>query len=130
MILVLKTDAPIAEISFYDDKGNKIHHYSWDADRKLARDLLQMLTELLATVSADFSSLKGVIVFKGPGSFTGLRIGITVANTIAYGQSIPIVGATGDYWIADGLNRLAKFESDQIVLPHYGAEANISTPKK
>lgn len=130
MILALKTDAPVAEISFYDDAGNKIHHYSWQAERKLARDLLEILTELLTTVEADFSALKGIVIYKGPGSFTGLRIGITVANTIAYAQSIPIVGTMGDYWITDGLSRLAKLESDQIVLPHYGAEANISQQKK
>lgn len=130
MILALKTDAPVAEVSFYDDKGNRLHHYSWQAERKLARDLLSILVDLLATVGSDFSDLKGVVVFKGPGSFTGLRIGITVANTIAYGQSIPIVGEKGDYWVTDGLSRLAKFESDQIVLPHYGLEPNISTPKR
>lgn len=32
----------------------------------------------------DFEDIKNVVVVKGPGSFTGLRIGITVANTIAY----------------------------------------------
>jgi len=129
MILALKTDAPIAEISFYDNEGTKLHHYSWQAERRLARDLLEILTELLATVSANFSDLKGVIVFKGPGSFTGLRIGITVANTIAYSQGIPIVGTLGERWINEGLGRLARYESDQIVLPHYGAEANISKPR-
>src|SRR5690348_3148525 len=106
MILALKTDAPVAEISFYDNSGTRLHHYTWPAERKLARDLLQMLTQLMATVGAEFSDLKGVIVFKGPGSFTGLRIGITVANTVAYAQSIPIVGEMGDYWITDGLGRL------------------------
>ena len=129
MILALKTDNPVAEISFYSPKGEKIHHYSWQADRQLAQTLMQVLTELMDVVQADFSALTGVVVYKGPGSFTGLRIGITVANTIAYAQNIPIVGALGDNWVNDGLNRLVKLESDRIVLPHYGAEANISKPK-
>ena len=130
MILALRTDNPTTEIYFYEPGGKKLHEYVWQADRQLAKDLLKVLVEQLAKVKAGFSDLTGIIVFEGPGSFTGLRIGITVANTIAYAQEIPIVGTKGEDWIKSGLDRLVKGETDKIALPHYGAEANISKPKR
>lgn len=130
MILTLRTDNPIAEIGIYDKDGKKLQYYTWQTDRNLAKELLAALIEQLKSVNATFASLTGVVVYQGPGSFTGLRIGITTANTIAYAQKIPIVGAQNDDWINAGLSRLGKDENDRVVLPHYGAEANISTPKR
>ncbi len=130
MILALRTDKPQVEIKLYEAGGKLLHEYSWQADRTLARDLLKVLIEQLKAAGGDFSSLKGVVVYEGPGSFTGLRIGLTVANTIAYAQDIPIVGAKDEDWVAAGISRLDGGESDRIVLPHYGAEANISVQKK
>lgn len=129
MILALRTDSPVAEIYLLGQTGKQLHKYSWQADRKLARDLLSVLTQQLKKAKVDFAALTGLVVYQGPGSFTGLRIGITVANTIAYAQNIPIVGAQGDDWLQTGVLRITKNQSDRIVLPHYGLEPNISTQK-
>jgi len=67
---------------------------------------------------------------KGPGSFTGLRIGITVFNTIADTNNVPIVGETGDSWQDKAIMRLENGENDHVVLPEYGSEANITKPRK
>jgi len=130
MILTIRTDKPDAEVALFDAGGKKQFDYTWHADRQLAKELLGVLRDQLANVGADFTTLTGVVVFKGPGSFTGLRIGITVANTLAYGLDIPIVATDGDSWRADGLKRLAENQNDRLALPHYGAEANITMPKK
>ena len=76
------------------------------------------------------NQLTRLIVFTGPGSFTGLRIGITTMNSLAYGLDIPIVGVNGEKWIENGLQRLNDGENDRIITPHYGAEANITSPRK
>lgn len=130
MILAIKTDNPTVEIYIYSPEGKQLLKHIWQADRRLAKELLGVLIEQLGRVDADFSGLTGLVVYQGPGSFTGLRIGITVANAIAYGQNIPIVGTQGNDWQQTGLERLQNGQNDRIVLPHYGAEANISTPKK
>jgi tRNA threonylcarbamoyladenosine biosynthesis protein TsaB len=129
MILFLKTDSPLCEMMLQKDDGTRIAR-PWRADRQLAKDLLNHVERLLKENDADWSDLTGLVVFQGPGSFTGLRIGITVMNTIAYAQSIPVVGAIGETWQEEGEARLKKGENDRIVLPEYGREARITTPRK
>ncbi len=124
MILAIRTDSPTAELYIYDD-GNLVAQKVWEAHRTLARDLLRECIELV-----DVDLLEGVMIYKGPGSFTGLRIGCTVANTMAYSQSIPIVGISGDDWAADVLGRLVSGDNDTSVLPDYGAEPRITSPQK
>ncbi|MCL2451547.1 tRNA (adenosine(37)-N6)-threonylcarbamoyltransferase complex dimerization subunit type 1 TsaB [Candidatus Saccharibacteria bacterium] len=132
MILALKTSGDPTEIYILDNTGKIIAEKKWDAGRTLARDLLSEIEKLLARteLAKGWEDLTGVIVFRGPGSFTGLRIGITVANAIAYGRNIPIVGTNGDDWLASGLKKLQKNQNNKIVLPEYGAPPNITKPKK
>jgi tRNA threonylcarbamoyladenosine biosynthesis protein TsaB len=129
MFLGIRTDAPLAEFYLYKN-AEKVAEKTWQADRELAKGLLAQLEAFLRENELTFHDLSGLFVFRGPGSFTGLRIGLTVMNTIAYAQSIPIVGTEGDNWIKAAVTRLNAGENDQIVLPHYGAEARITKPKK
>ena len=73
---------------------------------------------------------RGIGVMKGPGSFTGLRIGLTVTNTLADSLSAPIVGATGEDWRETALEKLRAGENEKIVMPEYGAVAHITAPRK
>lgn len=130
MILTLRTDKPEAEIGLFTPDGTQQTYYKWLADRQLAKELLTKIKQQLDENSANFTSLTGIVVFQGPGSFTGLRIGITVANTLAYGLEIPIVTAQGEDWVTIGLGKLQAGKNERMILPHYGAEANITMPKK
>jgi tRNA threonylcarbamoyladenosine biosynthesis protein TsaB len=130
MILTIRTDKPEAEIGIFAADGRQLDAHTWYAHRELADTLLTQLRDLLAGQQATFADITGVIVFRGPGSFTGLRIGITVANALAYGQSVPIVGAMGEDWISQGIEKLATHQNDKIILPEYGAEAHITVQKK
>jgi tRNA threonylcarbamoyl adenosine modification protein YeaZ len=152
MILAIKTSNDPAEIYLLDPAGKILAQKIWSPERRLARDLLGEIERLVIASEAKQSSdndldrhvphqsgegtrddkwrsLSGIIVFRGPGSFTGLRIGITTANTIAYALKIPIVGTNGENWLDDGMKKLAKKLSDKIVLPEYGAPANITKPR-
>lgn len=130
MILTIRTDKPEAEIGLFDTRGAKVAYETWHAHRELADTLLGKIRDILKDNDKDFSDLTGVVVFQGPGSFTGLRIGITVANAFAYGQNIPIMGTMGEEWIVDGIKKLTQEENQRIVLPEYGAEAHITKPRK
>lgn len=128
MILLLDTSTPTCFLAFRD--GDYMYETSWEAGRGLAKGLLAFIETELTTQGKAWSDVTGIAVFKGPGSFTGLRIGITVCNSLAYAQSIPIVGVMGETWREDGAARLRAGENDEIVLPEYGGEANITRPRK
>lgn len=128
MILLLDTSTPICRLSLVD--GDWHYDDQWQADRELAKGLLGYLHQQLQKNGKDWADISAVGVFQGPGSFTGLRIGLTVLNTLADAQGIAIVGATGGDWQATVLARLNARENDKIVLPFYGREANITQARK
>lgn len=128
MIILLDTSTACCRLVLVE--GDEQFAYEWEADRKLARGLLGFIVEKLKIHSWEVSDIKAVGVLVGPGSFTGLRIGLTVANSLADALDVPIVGAKGDDWQADALARLSGGENDRLVLPQYGAQAHITSPRK
>lgn len=130
MILTLRTDTFDTSLTLLHSDGQEVARHDWHAGRQLAKELLAAIHDLLESQEKDWQDLTGIIVYKGPGSFTGLRIGVTVANTIAYAQHIPVIAAEGDNWITNGITRLHNKQDDRIALPHYGAEAHITQPRK
>lgn len=128
MILLLDTSTPVCKLSFVD--GDWHYDDEWEANRELAKGLLGYLDEQLKSNDKTWSDISGIVAFKGPGSFTGLRIGLTVLNTFADSEKVPIVGTTGDEWQNEGLGRLNAGENDHMVMPEYGSEAHITKPRK
>jgi tRNA threonylcarbamoyladenosine biosynthesis protein TsaB len=128
-ILTIRSDKPEAEIGLFDSE-KQLDYEVWTADRELSLTILGKIKELLKKNNIDFSDLQGIIGYKGPGSFTGLRIGLTVANTLAYGLKVPIVGSDAEAWIQDGVSRLNSGDDERIVQPGYGRAPNVTKPKK
>ena len=131
LILTIKTDQPLAEVALFDGE-KKIADCNWQAHRQLAETIHQKINELLEKHNQTLSTNKlgAIVCYKGPGSFTGLRIGLTVGNTLAYASDLPIVGETGDNWQQAGIARLLKGENEKTSLPEYGQEPNITQPRK
>lgn len=130
MIVLLDTSTATCYLTLIGADGGRTD-YQWEAGRTLARGLLGFLRDKLAARDVDFSDITGIGVMKGPGSFTGLRIGLTVANTIASDQNVPIVGVSmSDDWREVAIKRLLDGQNDQLVMPEYGGSANITAPRK
>ncbi|MES2630566.1 MAG: tRNA (adenosine(37)-N6)-threonylcarbamoyltransferase complex dimerization subunit type 1 TsaB [Patescibacteria group bacterium] len=128
MILLLDTSTPECRLFLVD--GEWRYEAKWEANRELAKGLLAYIQSQLEGQGKTWKDLTGLGVYKGPGSFTGLRIGVTVLNTVAYAEEIAIVGETGDDWQEKAIQRLLAGENDIVVLPEYGGEANITQPRK
>lgn len=130
MILIIQTGTKDNLLELRELEGDVKFSKIWPASKLLSEELPGLIEDALSSLNLMFEDVTGVIVFKGPGSYTGLRIGITVVNAIADQVGVSIVGQTGENWIEDGLERLKLSENDQIVLPEYGGEANITKPRK
>lgn len=129
IILTIRTDKPEAEIGLYNNDQQLVYQ-KWQGHRELSTTILEKIEQLLDTQKRQWKDIEGIVGFKGPGSFTGLRIGLTVANMLASDLSVPIVGEMGDEWVEQGLRNLAQGENQKLILPEYGREAHITKQKR
>ena len=129
LILTIRTDKPEAEIGLYND-AVQVHYETWEAHRALAETLHLKIAALVKQADAELTDIQGIVAFQGPGSFTGLRIGLTVANALADSLGIPIVATQSEDWIQTGIEKLLAGKTDTIALPEYGAPVHITLPKK
>lgn len=129
MILAIRTDKPEAELYLVLPDGKEIAKHVWEAHRQLAATLVETIRSFLKKNGIKSSELAGIIIFTGVGSFTGLRIGTTVANALAYAHSLPITAGEGGDWIAEGLTKLTASTSGAYVVPKYDKEPNITKSK-
>lgn len=121
-ILYLDTSEPVAVIAIYSGK-KLVKEEKWHGHRELAASLSKKYLNILKDVGISQDDLEGICVFKGPGSFTGLRIGISFANGLAYGLKIPIYGTLKR-------SKLDLSKPEEVIVPEYGAPAKITKPKK
>ena len=129
IILALRTDKPESEIYLYED-NNKISQLVWEAHRQLAETIHIKIRDLLKDQNKTWADIEGVIIYKGPGSFTGLRIGMSVANALASSLQAPIVAATGEVWQTEAINAILAGKNEKIVSPDYGSDPHITQQKK
>ena len=110
MRLYLDTSQPKTILKL-DDK-----EYEWDSGRDLAKELLKFIHDKLLENGKDWRDLTEIYFMSGPGSFTGLRIGATIVNTLADQLHVPLYNHKG--------------EKVDLIMPEYGRPANITPPKK
>ena len=94
MILYLNTTEKNAEIKLYNDEVTLIDEVIFDGSFILSEELDQKIERLLQKNTISKDELSRIAVHCGPGSYTGLRIGVTTANFIAFGLNIPVVKIT------------------------------------
>jgi tRNA threonylcarbamoyladenosine biosynthesis protein TsaB len=118
MILVLDTATGTPVVALASADGTVMADRHWQSRHRHGEELLGRLEEALAEIGFSRRDLTGVVVGTGPGSFTGLRIGMATAKTIAYALGIPIVGVSSTRALA-----LAAAKTDARA-----AEVTISLP--
>ena len=128
LILIIRTDKPEAEIGLYNGTA-KLAYSTWTAHRRLAETIHLRLQELLGSQDKKLHDIQGIVVYKGPGSFTGLRIGLSVANALAYSLDIPIASTQGKNWIISGCEALAQGRNETAAMPEYGSPPHVTPPK-
>lgn len=80
-----------------------------------AKNLLPFVDEVLKQAGISMTEVKGVAVSIGPGSYTGLRIGVSTAKGIAYTAGIPVMAVSTLESIAQGAKQLWMKSEDSPV---------------
>ena len=77
-----------------EGEAQPLAHESLAMERGHAEALMPLIERVMDRVEGGFSSLDRVAVTVGPGSYTGLRVGVSAARAIAFAAEIPAVGVT------------------------------------
>lgn len=102
-LLAIETSGRCGSIAWTLTTGVRIQ-LALDPDRRSAATLAPAIRELLSEVRAAGGTPAAIAVAVGPGSFTGLRIGVTTAKTLAYALGCPVIAVdtlaamAGAYW--------------------------------
>src|SRR6476660_4857219 len=94
-VLAIDTALEACSVAVLDtDRPDLRAHESLPMQRGHAEALMPLVARVLDRVQFDFSAIDRVAVTTGPGSFTGLRVGIAAARGIALASGKPAIGLT------------------------------------
>lgn len=133
MVLYIDTTQPShLMVGIVDAKGwlarRRWHETSFRAER-----LLPTIEKIISQRVTNRRGLQGIVVVKGPASFTAARSGVVVANALSAALGVPAVGVrrrvaqdSAEKLLADGLKLLTKTTSPKIIKPIYQAPVSIT----
>src|SRR5688572_21669057 len=91
MILAMETGGDLASLALLDGV-EVVAERAFRHRMSLSRDLMPALDELRARAGAGWDDVQAVAVGLGPGSYTGLRIGVVTAKALAWASNRPLLG--------------------------------------
>lgn len=98
MIFALNTSAQETAVALIES-GAVLEESRWFSQNNESQKLLPAIEAMLKTRSKTWADLTKIVVVKGPGGYTSLRVGMSIANAMAWFLKIPMVGInTFDLW--------------------------------
>ena len=117
-IIAIDSSGLVASVAIVEDE-EVIAEYNVQYKKTHSQTLLPMLDELKKMVDLDLQSVDAIAIAKGPGSFTGLRIGSATAKGLGLALEIPII----EIPTLDGL-ACNLYGTDKVVCPIMDARRN------
>jgi len=91
--LAIETATPYQTVALLNDR-NIMAFAECASDRSLTQSLLPTIDRVLQTSSLTVSDIEGLAVSMGPGSFTGLRVGLATMTAFRMARDLPLVGVS------------------------------------
>lgn len=93
-LLAIDTATAVAVLALGGSDGSLQASAAWTAGYRHGEELLARIAAMLASAGLRPDDLDAVVVGTGPGAFTGLRVGLATAKTLAHEIGSPIVGVS------------------------------------
>ncbi len=132
MVLFINTNSK-EEIKFFisDEYGKILFSKINIIDFKDSQKILELLNNFILDFKLDISTIKYLVVCNGLGINMNFRIGIIIANAIAYKLNIPIIGVlstefeTNEDFIKIGIEKTKNKKYSQIITPEYSVRKTL-----
>jgi tRNA threonylcarbamoyladenosine biosynthesis protein TsaB len=92
MILGIDTSGEVCYIALIDQANNAVKCTQFNHNRQLIEQLPAYIDAFLAENSATLKDIECIVCGTGPGSFTGVRVGVMYAKTLAFALGKPVIG--------------------------------------
>jgi tRNA threonylcarbamoyladenosine biosynthesis protein TsaB len=89
-ILSIETSTSVCSVAVHQD-GLLVSLFEINESGAHAEQLMGLIEEVLASARISYSGLDAIAVSEGPGSYTGLRIGVSTAKGLAFGLNKPLI---------------------------------------
>ncbi len=90
LILSLETSTKVCSVAIHKD-GNLLSVYEFRIERSHSKLITQAISFLMEGLELKMTDLDAIAVSKGPGSYTGLRIGVSTAKGLCYAVDKPLI---------------------------------------
>ena len=116
LILNIETSTTVCSVNLADD-GKKIIGKETNEQNAHSKVLTVFIEELFKEINFKIKDVDAIAVSKGPGSYTGLRIGVSAAKGIAYGTGKPLISVSTLQNMAWGAKNKLKVEQNVFLAP-------------
>lgn len=93
-LMAMDTSGPTASICTVGWGGEAVAELDLPAGALPSESLAQTLVDAMARTDLQAGDLRGIVIGLGPGSYTGLRVGLATAKGIAFGADVPLYGTS------------------------------------
>lgn len=118
-ILTIDTSTMISEVTILEDK-EIICDFSMNQEKTHSESLVPLIDKALKSQGLKLSDIDVIGIALGPGSFTGLRIGLTVAKTLSQFSNAKIIGISTLEALAKGV-----YQKDRLIVPLIDARGKL-----
>jgi len=125
MYLYIDTSKDKTIVKLFKQDFDEIDGAEKDGMKNQSENLLCLIDKILEDNSKTKKEIRAIFVFVGPGSYTGLRVGVATANSLVYSLGVQVIGVEGEPTIND----LENNDTNKFARPKYSYPPKITKEK-
>ena len=90
-VVCVSTSSPLTSVALWRD-GECAWSHREEARQNASQKALESIQNGLSSIGLSLADLEGIVVDRGPGSFTGTKVGVVIAKVLASELNIPVAG--------------------------------------